>query len=155
MKEKDIRVEGKDTHKLIMYAEKKDGSYDAIITGSYIVKNYVDDFWEKKQRIEEEFLEKIKQGETTPIMLYMMLEELTEVELASRVGISVRKVKKHMKPDHFENMSLRTLKRYAEVFDVPLVNLFQAIEVKKSGLQIALEKTKNPLFTILKIKGKK
>ncbi|HOO71698.1 MAG TPA: hypothetical protein PK926_08040 [Spirochaetota bacterium] len=153
MKEKEVRVEGKDTHQLIMYVEKEDGSYDSIMTGSYLVKNYVDDFWEKKQRLEQEFLEKIKNGEVSPIALYMMLEELTEIELAGRVGISVRKVRKHLKPEYFETMTLKTLKRYAEVFDVPVINLLQAIVTKKSGLQISIEKTNNPLFCFLRVEG--
>jgi hypothetical protein len=153
MKEKEARVEGKDTHQLIMYVEKDDGSYDSIMTGSYLVKNYVDDFWEKKKLIEDEFLAKIKSGEATPILLYMMLEELTEVELAGRVGISVRKVKKHLTPAGFETMTLKTLKRYAEVFDVPVVNLLQAVVTKKSGLQIRAEKTENPMFYFLRIEG--
>ncbi len=153
MKEKDARVEGRDTHQLVMYVEKDDGSYDSIMTGSYIVKNYVDDFWEKKHRLERECLEKIKKGEASPIYLYMMLEELTEFELAGRVGISPRRVRKHLKPEHFETMTLKTLKRYAEVFDVPVINLFQAVVAKKSGLQISVEKTDNPLFYFLKIEG--
>ena len=153
MKEKEVRVDGECTHQLIMYVEKEDGSYDSIMTGSYLVKNYVDDFWEKKKKIEEEYIGKIMNGETTPIMLYMMLEELTEYELAGRVGISVRRVKKHLQPNHFEKIDLKTLKRYAEVFDVPVINLLQAVIVKKSGLQINVEKTKNSLFYLLKIEG--
>ena len=44
-------------------------------------------------------------------------------------------------------------RRYAEVFDVPVVNLMQVVVTKKSGLQIRAEKTENPLFYFLRIEG--
>ncbi len=155
MKEKDAAVDYKE-HQLILYVEKKDGSYGPVKTGSYITKNYVDDYWYKRRNLENEYLEKVRRGEISPIAYYMTLEELTLSELAARARVSTRKVKKHMQPGHFGTVTLEQLKRYCEVFNVPLVNMVQAIVTDKKNLKVMEEKTDNPFFSILKIgTGKK
>lgn len=150
MKEKDVRVDYRE-HQLILYAEKKDGSYGPVRTGSYITKNYIDDFWLKRRNLEREYLEKVRAGEISPIACYMVLEELTPTELASRVKIPARKVKRHMTPGHFGEATVDELRRYCEVFNVPLVSMFQAIVAGKKSLKIHEIKTENPYFSILGI----
>ncbi len=155
MKEKDASVDYKE-HQLVLYVEKKDGSYGPVRTGSYITKNFIDDFWYKRKKLEEEYRGKVRKGETSPIAYYMVLGELTPSELAARVRLSTRKVKKHMTARHFGSITLEQLRRYCEVFNVPLVNMLQAIVTDKKNLQVIEEKTDNPFFTILKISaGKK
>src|SRR4030042_7102826 len=119
MKEKEATVDYKE-HQLVLYVEKKDGSYGPVRTGSYITKNYIDDFWYKRNNMEVEYGEKIRAGEISPIAYYMILEELTPSELAARVGISARKVKRHLLPRHFGTLTLEELMRYCGVFNIPL-----------------------------------
>ncbi|HNW30074.1 MAG TPA: hypothetical protein PKN50_16460 [Spirochaetota bacterium] len=155
MKEKDASVNYKE-HQLILYVEKKDGSYGPVKTGSYITKNYIDDFWYKRKKLEQDYMGKVRKGEISPIAYYMVLEELTPSELASRVRMSTRKVKKHLTTRHFGAITLEQLQRYCEVFNVSLVNLLQVIVTDKKNLKVIEEKTDNPFFTILKISaGKK
>lgn len=155
MKEKDASVDYKE-HQLVLYVEKKDGSYGPVKTGSYITKNYIDDYWFKRKNLEQEYLQKVRNGEISPIAYYMVLEELTPSELAARVRLSTRKVKKHMIPRYFGSITLETLRRYCDVFNVPLINMVQAIITDKKNLKVMEEKTDNPYFTILKIAaGKK
>lgn len=150
MKEKDVRVNYRE-HQLILYAEKKDGSYGPVRTGSYITKNYIDDYWLKRHNLERDCLAKVRAGEISPIACYMILEELTPSELASRVKIPARKVKRHMKPEHFGEATVEQLQRYCGVFNVPLASMFQAIVTGKKGLKIHEVKTDNPYFSILDI----
>ncbi len=155
MKEKDAAVDYKE-HQLILYVERKDGSYGPVKTGSYITKNYIDDFWYKRHNLEKEMLEKVRRGEMSPVAYYMTIEELTPSELAARVKLSTRKVKKHMDPTRFGTATLDQLKRYCEVFNVPLANMVQVIVTEKKNLKVYEEKTNNPFFTIIKIAaGKK
>jgi hypothetical protein len=155
LKEKDAAIDYKE-HQLILYVEKKDGSYGPVKTGSYITKNYIDDFWLKRNNLEQDYLQKVKIGEISPIAYYMVLGELTPSELAARVRLSARRVKKHMTPKHFGTITLEHLRRYCEVFNVPLVNMLQVIVTDKKNLKVLEEKTDNPFFTILKIStGKK
>ena len=51
------------------------------------------------------------------IYYYMMLEDLTVAELASRAGISKGKVKKHISNEYFNKVTVAELKKYAQVFD--------------------------------------
>ncbi len=155
MKEKDAAVDYKE-HQLILYVEKKDGSYGPVKTGSYITKNFIDDFWYKRKKLEQEYLGMVRKGEISPIAYYMILEELTPSELAARVRLSTRRVKKHLMTRHFGSITLQQLQRYCEVFNVPLVNMLQVIVTDKKNLNVIEEKTDNPYFTILKIAaGKK
>lgn len=155
MKEKDAAVNYKE-HQLVLYVEKKNGSYGPVRTGSYISKNYIDDFWDKRRKLEREYLGRVRNGEISPIAYYMILEELTPSELAARVRLSTRKVKKHLQSRYFGTATLEQLQRYCEVFNVPLVNMLQVIVTDKKNLKVIEEKTDNPFFTILKISaGKK
>lgn len=134
MKEKDAAVDYKE-HQLILYVEKKDGSYGPVKTGSYITKNYIDDYWFKRKNLEKECLGKVRKGEISPIAYHMILEELTPSELAARVRLSTRRVKKHLAPRHFGTITLEQLQRYCEVFNVPLVNMLQVIVTDKKKLE--------------------
>lgn len=155
MKEKDAKIDYRE-HQLVLYVEKKDGTFGPVQTGSYISKNYIDDYWFKRHNLEKEYLDKIRRGEISPIAYYMVLEELTPSELASRVGIPLRKVKKHLRPEHFGQVTVDQLHRYCSVFNVSYFNLFHAMTSKKNNLKLREDKTDNPHFTILSIEvGKK
>ncbi len=154
MKEKEAKVDYRE-HQLVLYVEKKDGSYGPLQTGSFITKNYVDDYWRKRANLEKSSMERIRKGEITPIAFYMTLEELTPSELASRVGIPARKVRKHLEPAHFGSVTIELLRRYAEVFNVPVTALLQAVTTDAKNLTLREEKTNNPYFSILRIRGKK
>ncbi len=168
MKEKDAFVDNKD-HQLILYTEKDDDTYGPTLSGAVSSKDYIDDFRNKWKHMENAILDKIKAGETSPIYYYMMLEELTSSELAARVGLSKSKVEKHFQPKYFEKASVRTIRKYAEIFNVPVANLFQIVSSKEDNLWkanyveneevidkhfISQQKTENPLVVITKIEGK-
>ncbi len=150
MKEKDAIVNCKE-HQLVLYVEKKDGSYGTVRTGSYLTKHYVDDFWEKREKLEREYLEKIKNGAATPIEMHMVMEELTPAELAARAKIPQRRVKRHLDPATFATVSVEELRRYSVVFDVPFQSLLQAYVVAGAGVSLTVLATENPNFGMIKI----
>lgn len=155
MKEKEAKIDYRE-HQLVLYVEKKDGSYGPVQTGSYITKHYIDDYWYKRKNLEKEYQEKIRRGEISPIAYYMILEELTPSELASRVGIPTRKVKRHLRPEHFGTITVDQLDRYCAVFNVSYFSLFHALTSRKSDVRLKEDKTDNPYYTILSIEvGKK
>jgi hypothetical protein len=126
MKEKDVFVDCKD-HQVVIYAEKGDGSIGPVQTGSYMTKNHISDFHVITDNLNNSLIEKLKNGEISPIYYFMTIEELTISELAERVGISKAEVKKHLNPRHFQKIRLSILVRYANVLNIPLANLFQII----------------------------
>lgn len=57
-------------------------------------------------------------GDTSPLEYYMELHKMDLGILASYVGFWKWKVKRHFKPSVFEKLSLKTLKKYADVFGI-------------------------------------
>ena len=117
MKEKEGIVDCPE-QQLILYVEKEDGTYGPLQTGSYLTKNYIDDYYEKRNRLEASLKEQLRRREISPVAYYMTLTDLSVAETAARVGITQRKVKKHMQPGNFVKIPPAVLDRYAEVFNV-------------------------------------
>ena len=151
VKEKDAQFTT--DRRMIMYVEKDNGSYQPIETGSYMIQNYFDDFLQKKDHLQKSYAEKLRKAEISPIEYYRVLLNMGVSDLAGRVGISTRKVRKHLLPEAFASISVKLLQRYAEVFRIPLANLFQLIENREEKVIQQLS-TQNPLLVTTKIGGK-
>ncbi len=145
MKEKEAQVDF-EPQQLIMYVEKEDGTFGPIQTGSYISKNYLDDFWEKTIRLRNSLLEKLKKGEITVVSFYKIIHDFNDVELARRTGLPVFKVKKHQKINGFEKIKLSELQKYAYAFDIPVSNLFQTIVVADNENKADTDNTQQPIL---------
>ena len=157
MKEKELYVDFK-PQQAVYYVEKDDSSYGPVVSGSQLSHDYLDDFYLKKKNLEKQLREQVVNNQTSPVYYYMTLQEIGIGDLASRVGISKRKLRKHFEPKYFEKLSLKVLKNYATIFDVPLVSLIQLVVVHQQDQQkIDIEhmNTKNDCFIITKIGIKK
>jgi hypothetical protein len=132
MKEKDLLVDFK-RHQVVLYAEKNDEDIGPVQTGSYMARNYLDEFHYLMSNLEKSLFEKLQNGEISPIYLYMTIEELTVSELAARVQIPLRRVKKHLVSRHFADIRVSELKRYADVFNIPVANFFQIISTRQDS----------------------
>lgn len=148
MKEQDARVENVPEHQLVLYVEQEDGSYGPIQTGSFMMKNYFDDYLEKHEKLEQNYRTKWCNGEISSVGYYMVLINISAADLGRRIGLSARKVKKHMDPKHFANARMSMVRRYAEVFGVPVANMFQILASKTPDGKIKQEKTGNPMVVI-------
>lgn len=103
---------------MILYVEKEDGNFGPMQTGSFITKNYIDDYFEKRNKLVKSLKEQHSKGEISPVKVFMILEDLTLRELSARTQIPARKIKKHMLPVHFEKLSEEFLQRYTTVFNI-------------------------------------
>jgi len=156
MKEKDLYVDYK-PQQHIYYVEKEDQQYGPIVSGSYLSKNFLDDYWLKQKNLESSLRNKVIEGQISLIEYYMTLQELSIADLASRVNIRRAKLKKYLKPQFFNKISLPLLSKFAEVFDIPVANLFQVIirkEDDRSTIDVIHLKTKNSAFVVTKIESK-
>lgn len=77
---------------------------------------------EINERIEEAE-NRVVAGKTSPIEYYMELHKMDVGILASYVGFWQWKVKRHFKPSVFKKLSDKTLKKYAEVFEISVGEL--------------------------------
>lgn len=166
MKEKDMKsTPQKQT--FVMYAEREDGTYGSIETGSYLIENDLDDFWKKMEHRERSMREKLIRSEISPIHYYMVIEDLTIQELSQRTRFSSSKVKKQLQMKGFEKASVSELRKYADVFNIPVCNLFQMVlsskgqnikyhfynkdEDRTEQTTITQEKTANPILVLAKV----
>ncbi len=153
MKEKEAYTK-LDLPPLVLYVEKEDGSYGCTESVSYLADHYLDDYLDKLKKWDVDLKEQLDKGEISPVYYYKIMLELGEGDLASRVGISRRKLKKHFKMEACEKMSIKMLKAYADVFDVPVSNMLHFIVIKEKDqkkLKISYQKSDNPYITISKI----
>ena len=156
MKEKEAQINF-DLHPLVLYVEKEDGSFGRTESASYLSSNYLDDYFDKLKKWDNELKEQLDKGEISPVYYYRIMLEFGEGDLASRVGICKRRLRKHCKMKGFEKISLKLLKRYAEVFDVPVSNMLHFVTIKEKDiekLKISYLKSGNPYISFSKIETK-
>jgi hypothetical protein len=165
MKEKDL-VTDCPYQQVVLYAEKGDGTFGPFQTGSYMAGVNISEHFRITENLSKTLVEQLKSGKISPVYYFMMIEGLTVPELAGRMGISSFRIKKHLTPDGFRKMRISTLKRYTEILNIPLANMFQIIntiedrnwdmgyqgEVDESKIgSISQSKTDNPLIIETKV----
>lgn len=126
MKEKDSIVDCPE-QQVVLYVEKEDGNYEPVQTGSYLTKNFLDDYKLKRQHLEDSLQQKVRTGEVSPVYYYMILEDLTISELSARTGFKARKVKKHLEATYFKSLSQDILQIYSDVFNISVRDMLKLI----------------------------
>jgi hypothetical protein len=157
MKEKELYIDSS-FRPLIYFVEKEDKSFGAIESGSQIVTEHLDDYLSKMKYFEDQEREKLIRGENSSIAFYMNVQNLTLTDLASRAGVSKRKLKKHKTCKGFGNITVSQLKKYSEIFGVGLEDLFTQIIVEKEGrdaFKVSKSSTANPNFSFIKVQIEK
>ncbi len=152
MKEKDSKIEH--THQLILHVEREDNSYGPLQTGSYAACNYLDDYFQKRNAYTKSRLQAVLDGKISPIAYYADLVELPEGDLASRVGLSKRRVRQHLKPEGFAKLNLKMLKRYADVLTIPVSMLLQIFDYDPKEIEIRQSVTDQNYLTLVSLKKK-
>ncbi len=132
MRKQDLETDYSD-QRLAFYAEDSNGVYTLIETGSYMSKNYLDDYRKKLRHFREKGIQQLRKKEISPVGFYIMLKEMAPADIASRIGVTRKKVLKHMKPEHFIKMRIETARKYAEVFGIHTSDLFCIPSYPESG----------------------
>jgi hypothetical protein len=108
----------------VCYVKNESGQYDTVLsTGWEAKKVALDEAWKEIERRTSESREKIKNGEASPI-LYFMEEKLMDFTvLAGYTGIWKFQIKRHLKPNSFQKLNDRVLKKYADAFEISIHEL--------------------------------
>jgi len=119
----DLGALGKIT-KEICYATDDSGKYTTQLSNGWDVKaTALDTAW---QNVEERIAaakQKVLNNEASPI-LFFMEKALMDVEiLAGYTGFWQWQVKRHLKPDGFQHLSVKKMQKYAEIFNVSIHDL--------------------------------
>jgi hypothetical protein len=75
-----------------------------------------------KERIEDA-RQRVLSGKVSPVVFYMEKNLLDPLNLSMMAGISVWRVKWHFKPGVFKRLSEKTLKKYADAFNITIEQL--------------------------------
>lgn len=67
--------------------------------------------------------QKVKSGKASPLLYYMEKTLVTPMDLSMHAGIMVWRVKRHLKLKVFNRLSEKTLKKYAEAFNITIDQL--------------------------------
>lgn|SRR5690606_3628170 len=113
----------KNIHELC-YALDESGNYTTVKSSGWDVKASALD--ESMQLIEERVAETKKEilaGNVSPLAYFMELHRMDLSILASYVGIHKWFVKRHFNPKRFQKLSDKTLKKYADVFEISVDEL--------------------------------
>ncbi len=110
--------------KEMVYATNEKGEYTTTLSSGWDPKtialdNAIKDIEERVAAAKE----KVLKNETSPIEYYMELHKMDVPVLASYVGMWQWRVKRHFKPSIFKKLNEKTLKKYADVFEISLSEL--------------------------------
>lgn len=128
MKKKDVPqddenlFEGK--FKVVKYAVDDEGNYGTVGSSGWEPENAVlNQAWEEINKKVKETLAKIEAGELSALAYHMEKNIMDVGMLSQYMDISKRNVSKHLEPTGFDNLDDKTLKRYADVFDISVEEL--------------------------------
>ncbi len=110
--------------KELLYSYDKDGQFQRTVgfhgePDRIILQQAWDLF---NDRIEEA-RKKVIAGKVSPIVYYMEKNLADPLNLSMMAGISIWRVKWHLKPGVFKRLSEKTLKKYADAFNISVDQL--------------------------------
>ncbi len=108
----------------VCYAVDENGNYTTVQSSGWKVKSMALD---ESMRLIEERVEQTKKeivaGKLSPIAYFMEVHRMDISILASYAGIHRWFVKRHFNPKRFRKLSDKTLKKYADVFEISVEEL--------------------------------
>jgi hypothetical protein len=108
----------------VCYVKNESGQYDTVLsTGWEAKKVALDEAWKEIERRTSESREKIKNGEASPILYFMEEKLMNFTVLADYTGIWKFQIKRHLKPNSFQKLNDRVLKKYADAFEISIHEL--------------------------------
>lgn len=119
----DLSPLGKIT-KEVCYATDVSGKYSKELSQGWEVKiTALDIAWGDIQVRMDAAKQKVLNNEASPLLFFMEKALMNISILAGYTGFWKFQIERHMKPAVFKKLSDKTLQRYADVFNISIVNL--------------------------------
>jgi hypothetical protein len=108
----------------VCYAVDEKGRYVQVLSTGWEPKNAaLMQAWEQINEQAKEAFNLVKAGKASPIAFFMA-KCMFDIKLLSEYTLlPKRKIKAHLKPEHFMNLDETTLKKYADAFNVTASDL--------------------------------
>ncbi len=108
----------------LCYAVDEKGKYVQVFSTGWEPKNAaMKQAWEEIREKVEHTKQNVLEGKVSPIAYYMEKNIMNISILAQYLELPKRKVRKHMKPKVFRNLSKKTIEKYAETFRITVDEL--------------------------------
>jgi hypothetical protein len=110
-------LEGK--FKVLKYAVDKDGKYTTVKSVGWEPENVaLEKAWDVVNKEIAEAKEKVLKGELSPLGYHMAKNMMDEKLLSKYAGLSVGKIRDHLKPVVFASLNPEIIQTYAHVFKI-------------------------------------
>jgi len=108
----------------ICYAVDESGNYSTVLSNGWEVKSAaLDVAWKDVAQRIEAAKQKVEERQASPILFFMELRVMDVPIVAAYTGFWKWQVRRHLKYAVFENLSESKLRKYAELFEISLVEL--------------------------------
>lgn len=108
----------------LCYAVDEDGEYTTTNSTGWEPKTIaLDNAIKALEERADDARRRVRAGTTSPVEFYMELRRMDPGILASYMGCWSWRIRRHFKPAIFKRLPEKTLRRYAEVFEIPLDDL--------------------------------
>jgi hypothetical protein len=118
----------------LYYAVNENGDYVTVPSCGWAPKNAaILQAWDVIHEKVAEARQQVLQGKLSPIAYYMEKNIMDVKLLASYIGLPKWKVRRHLKPSGFRKLDAMVLRRYADLFSIPveaLTNFRESAEKK-------------------------
>ena len=116
----------------VCYALDENGNYVTVLSKGWKPKtDAMLQAWEVIDEQVEMTRQRVLAGDLSPIAFYMEKNLMDVKLLADYVGLPKRKVRKHLKPDHFNKLEDKILILYADTFGISVENLRDVSQIRK------------------------
>ena len=103
----------------IAYAIDENGNYTSVISDGWEVKNAALDLtWNEINEKCEKLRKEVLAGKQSPLAYHMEKNFMPLNLLSTYTGFPKRVIKKHFKPEKFNNLEQETLQKYADVLRI-------------------------------------
>jgi hypothetical protein len=119
----DLSSLGKITQE-VCYATDSSGKYVAALSSGWDVKiNALDVAWGDIEKRIAAAKEKVLNKEASPLLFFMEYRLMDSKILAGYTGFWQWQIKRHLKPEAFNKLTDKQLKKYAEAFNIKVEDL--------------------------------
>jgi hypothetical protein len=110
--------------KEVCYATDKDGKYvTELSTGWEVKTTALDVAWDDIKKRVEAAREQVEKNNASPLLFFMEYRLMDIGILAGYTGFWKWQIKRHLKPNVFNKLSDKKLKKYAEAFNIKVEDL--------------------------------
>jgi hypothetical protein len=122
------RTEYDGSWRLIQYDTDEEGRAEAQLAPSHL-DDVIDSYYVQREKEFHRLHAELLAAAITPIGFFMRWQHMTVPDVAARMKLRQSTVKAHLTPKGFERIDVRTLRRYARIFDVSVGDFFQFTEL--------------------------